>query len=365
MEVTGPAASARSRCSTPSGYRRRTARAFSSDELDAGWRLACRVQVSADLRVVVPPLDTRPKAATVGVGRKVILRPALQKRYVELDEASLSDQTSDLERLLSSLDDLELRADLQVLRGLGRVLRASNFKATTVVVDDVLIGVEPGDTSGRLFGVAFDLGTTTVVATLLDLSTGTPLAVRSMLNKQQSFGADVITRISAIMTDKGALARLCQLARESLNELAQLVCESAGVSPGEVYEIALAGNATMTHIVLGIDPGPLGVAPFVLSTRTFPEILARQIGVEVHQRTRAVIFPSVGAYVGGDIVAGLCASGWTVIRAYGCSRTSAPIASWWSATAIASLRRPHRPVLRSKERLSAAVCAPRQARLRS
>jgi uncharacterized 2Fe-2S/4Fe-4S cluster protein (DUF4445 family) len=293
----------------PVGISASDARAFSSDELDAGWRLACRVQVSADLRVVVPPLETRPKAATVGVGRKVILRPAVQKRYVELDEPSLSDQTSDLERLLSSLDDLELRADLQVLRDLGRVLRASNFKATAVVVDDVLIDVEPGDTSGRLFGVAFDLGTTTVVATLLDLSTGTPLAVRSMLNKQQSLGADVITRISAIMTDNGALVRLCQLARESLNELAQSVCESAGVSPGEVYEIALAGNATMTHIVLGLDPGPLGVAPFVLSTRSFPEILARQVGVEVHERARAVIFPSVGAYVGGDIVAGLCASG--------------------------------------------------------
>ena len=293
----------------PVGISASDARAFSSDELDAGWRLACRVQVSADLRVVVPPLETRPKAATVGVGRKVILRPAVQKRYVELDEPSLSDQTSDLERLLSSLDDLELRADLQVLRDLGRVLRASNFKATAVVVDDVLIDVEPGDTSGRLFGVAFDLGTTTVVATLLDLSTGTPLAVRSMLNKQQSLGADVITRISAIMTDNGALVRLCQLARESLNELAQSVCESAGVSPGEVYEIALAGNATMTHIVLGIDPGPLGVAPFILSTRTFPEILARQVGVEVHERARAVIFPSVGAYVGGDIVAGLLASG--------------------------------------------------------
>ncbi len=284
-------------------------RAFSADELDAGWRLACRVRVSTDLRVAVPPLETRPKAATVGVGRKVILRPAVQKRYVELDEPSLSEQATDLERLLSSLDDLELRADLYVLRKLGRVLRRSGFKATAVVVDDVLIDIEPGDTSERRFAIAFDLGTTTVVATLLDLSTGMPLAVQSMLNKQQSFGADVITRISATMTVDGALGRLCRLAQESLNELAQAVCEAAGVSPSEVYEIAVAGNATMTHLVLGIDPGPLGVAPFILSTRTFPEILARQLGVEVHERARAVIFPSVGAYVGGDIVAGLCASG--------------------------------------------------------
>ena len=102
---------------------------------------------------------------------------------------------------------------------------------TAVVVDDVLIDVEPGDTSGRVFGIAFDLGTTTVVATLLDLSTGTPVAVQSMLNKQQPFGADVITRISTIMMDDRALERLTGLAHEALDELAQAVCEEGGVSP--------------------------------------------------------------------------------------------------------------------------------------
>ncbi len=284
-------------------------RAFSADELRAGWRLACGVQVSTDLRVEVPPLVTRPKAATVGVGRKVILRPAVQKRYVELTAPSLSDQTTDLERLLERLDDLELRADVHVLRSLGRVLRQSGYKVTAVVVDDVLIDLEPGDTTGRVFAIAFDLGTTTVVATLLDLSTGMPVAVQSMLNKQQGFGADVIARIGAIMADGRALDRLCRLAHESLDELAQAVCQAGGVRPAEVYEIALAGNATMTHIALGIDPGPLGVAPFIMSTRLFPEILATEVGVRVHERARAVVFPSFGAYVGGDIVAGLLASG--------------------------------------------------------
>ena len=252
---------------------------------------------------------TRPKAATVGVGRTVILRPAVQKRYVELAEPSLSDQMTDLERLLASLDDLELRVDLHVLRSVGRVLRENDYKVTAVVVDDVLIDLEPGDTTGRLFAIAFDLGTTTVVATLLDLSTGAPVAVQSMLNKQQSFGADVITRISTIMMDDRALDKLSQLAHESLDEMAQAVCEAGSVSPTEVYEVALAGNATMTHIALGIDPGPLGVAPFIMSTRLFPEILASDLGLRVHERARAVVFPSFGAYVGGDIVAGLLASG--------------------------------------------------------
>ena len=166
----------------------------------------------------MPPLTTRPKAATVGVGRQVILRPAVQKRYLELAEPSLADQASDLERVLAQLDDLEPRAELSVLKTLGRTLREADYKVTAVVVDDVLIAVEPGDTTARRFGIAFDLGTTTVVATLLDLSTGTPAGVESTLNKQQPFGADVITRISATMMDPGALDKLQNLARETLTE---------------------------------------------------------------------------------------------------------------------------------------------------
>jgi uncharacterized 2Fe-2S/4Fe-4S cluster protein (DUF4445 family) len=285
------------------------ARAFSPDELRGGWRLACRAQATADARVEVPPLVTRPKAATVGVGRQVILRPAVQKRYLELAEPSLSDQATDLERLLAALDDLEPRVDLPVLRSLGRVLRAADYKVTAVVVDDVLIAVEAGDTSARRFGIAFDLGTTTVVATLLDLSTGAPVAVESVLNAQQPFGADVITRISATMLDPAALDRLTRLAQQTLAGLAGTVCERGGVEPHEVYEVAVAGNATMTHLLLGIDPEPLGVAPFIMSTRLYPEVLASDLGIGVHPRARAVVFPAFGAYVGGDITAGLLASG--------------------------------------------------------
>ena len=284
-------------------------RAFSIDELRDGWRLACRAQATGDTTIHVPPLVTRPKAATVGVGRQVILRPAVQKRYLELDEPSLADQRSDLERLLAALDDLELRADLHALRAIGPALRVADYQVTAVIVDDVLIDVQPGDTSGRIFGIAFDLGTTTVVATLLDLATGTPAAVASALNSQQPFGADVITRISATMLDPAALGRLTELAHQTLGQLAAEVCAEAGVDPAEVYEIALAGNATMTHIALGIDPEPLGVAPFILATRLLPEVLAADLGVAAHPRARAVVFPPFGAYVGGDITAGLLASG--------------------------------------------------------
>jgi len=288
---------------------RHDAKTFSKDQLEAGWRLACLVKATRDLAVVVPPLTTRPKAATVGVGRQVILRPAVQKRYVELEEPSLEDQATDLDRLLAAITDLEPRADLHVLRRLPGVLREAGFKVTAVIVDEDLVDVEPGDTTAQRYAIAFDLGTTTVVATLLDLATGTPVAVASMLNRQQPFGGDVISRISATMLDPAALGRLQRAACETLAQLAAQVCREGGVDPAHVYEAAIAGNATMTALALGIDPEPLGVAPFVMTTAMPPTVLAEELGLGLHPRARAVMFPALGAYVGGDIVAGMLASG--------------------------------------------------------
>ena len=288
---------------------RHDVRTFTPDQLSSGWRLGCLLHATRDLAVEVPPLTTRPKAATVGIGRQVILRPALQKRYVELTEATLSDQRTDLVRLTDAIDDLELTADLHVLRRLSTVLRTSDFKVTAVVLDEALVDVEPGDTTAIRYAIAFDLGTTTVVGTLLDVSTGTPLAVASTLNAQQPFGGDVITRISATMMDPAALGRLQQAAGATLADLAARVCREAGVDASDVYEVAVAGNATMTALVLGIDPEPLGVAPFVMSAAQPPTVLASEIGLSLHPRARAFFFPALGAYVGGDIVAGMLATG--------------------------------------------------------
>src|SRR5690348_1189707 len=219
-------------------------RAFSPDELRAGWRLACRAQAAEDLVVEVPPLQTRPKAALAGVGRHVILRPAVQKRYLELSEPTLEDQLSDIERVLAAMDDVELTVPLELLRTLGHTLRASNWQVTAVFVDDVLIDVEPGDTTARRHAIAFDLGTTTVVANLLDLETGQPVAVRSMLNRQQPYGADVISRVSATMMDPDALEALQARAAETLNQLAAEVCEEGGIDRERVYEMVVCGNVT-------------------------------------------------------------------------------------------------------------------------
>ena len=289
-------------------------RAFTTEELKNGWRLACRATAHEDMTIEVPPLQSRPKAALVGVGRHVILRPAVQKRYLELTEPTLEDQTSDLERVLAGMDDMELRVPLAVMRTLGRTLRESDWKITAVLADDLLIDVESGDTSGQRHALAFDLGTTTVVATLMNLETGLPEAVQSILNKQQPFGADVISRISATMLDPDALAMLQQHAHATLQQLTDEVCSEAGVDPANVYEVVVTGNATMIQIALGIDPEPLSMAPFTMAARKLPAASAQDFGITVHERAPAVLFPALGAYVGPDIVAGVLATGLTLDR---------------------------------------------------
>ena len=207
------------------------------------------------------------------------------------------------------MEDLQFEADLNVLRVLPTVLRKSEYKVTAVVVGEKLIAVEPGDTSEQNFAIGIDLGTTTVVATLLDLVTGTPMAVKSMLNKQQPFGADVISRISAAMMDPQAGPLMQKAALDTFNELIEEVTSEAKVDKNQIYALSIAGNATMVQLLLGVDPEPVGVAPFITASQTWPIMTAGEIGIDVLPSARCYTFPSFGAYVGGDIVAGVLATG--------------------------------------------------------
>src|SRR5207302_1223639 len=139
-------------------------------------------------------------------------------------------------------------------------------------------------------------------------------AVQSMLNKQQPFGADVISRISATMLDPEALGTLRTRAHETLTQLAQEVCQESSTDMREIYEVVVTGNVTMIQLALGIDPEPLSMAPFTIAARRLPQATAADFGLRVHERAPAVIFPALGAYVGPDIVAGILATGLTLDR---------------------------------------------------
>ena len=280
-------------------------------ELEGGWRLSCQAKVYQDTTVTVPELLRVPKAATMGVNRLVLLDPNVRKVFVELSEPSLEDQRSDLERLRDALtaEGFDMKADLRVLRRLPVVLRDAGFTVTAVLGGDALIAVEPGDTREESYGVAVDLGTTTVVGTLMNLKTGMAEAVRSTLNGQAPFGADVISRISHGMQGDEAKAELRDAVRRTINTILSELYESAGVSRDRVYEMVIVGNATMLHLMLGIDATPISMMPFTPAFTDPLYLPALDVGIDIHPAGYVQTLPVIGAYVGADIVAGIMATG--------------------------------------------------------
>jgi uncharacterized 2Fe-2S/4Fe-4S cluster protein (DUF4445 family) len=282
-----------------------------ADELEAGWRLSCQAKVYDDTTVTVPELLRVPKAATMGVNRLVLLDPNVRKVYVELTEPDLEDQRSDVERLRDALtaEGFDMKTDLRALRTLPGVLRAAEFKVTAVLGGDQLVALEAGDTRDQNYGVAFDLGTTTVVGTLMNLRTGMAEAVRSTLNGQAPFGADVISRISHGMQGDEAKAELREAIQRTMNGVLHELYEAAGVSSDRVYETVVVGNATMLHLLLGIDATPISMMPFTPAFREPLYLPAREVGLDIHPGGYVQTLPVIGAYVGADIVAGVIATG--------------------------------------------------------
>ena len=286
-------------------------RFLSEAELAEGWRLSCRAPLHADCLAEVPRLMTSPKAALLGYGQHVILNPNVAKVHLQLAEPTLEDQQSDLARLVEALDveGYEVRVDPAVWRALPKTLRNSNFSITAVVCGDELIAVEPGDTTGQLYGLSLDIGTTTVVGAVVNLNTGAVEAVKSTLNGQAPYGADVISRVSHTMMEPEGLAALHTRIVETINALFDELLGMSGVTRENVYEVVVVGNATMIHLLLGIDPEPISVAPFIPAINEPVTLPAAEIGLKMHPQARLSTLPHLGAYVGADIVAGVLATG--------------------------------------------------------
>jgi uncharacterized 2Fe-2S/4Fe-4S cluster protein (DUF4445 family) len=287
-------------------------RKYLSDEaIGEGWRLSCQAYVQAPTVVEVPRLMTSPKAALLGYGRHVALDPNVAKVHLQLAEPDLEDQRSDLERLKAALreEGYEVTAPLAVLRWLPVVIRQANFDITAVLCGDELIAVEPGDTTAESYGVSVDVGTTTVVTALVNLNTGAVEAIDSDLNWQAPYGADVISRVSYTMTETDGVETLQRLVVGTLNGLLEPLLQKAGVARERVYECVVAGNATMLHLLLGIPPEPISVAPFIPAVSEPAVVRAAEVGLELHPEARLTALPHIGAYVGADIVGGILATG--------------------------------------------------------
>jgi uncharacterized 2Fe-2S/4Fe-4S cluster protein (DUF4445 family) len=281
-----------------------------ADKLDDGWRLSCQCPISGPMTIDVPRLMKMPKAATMGVGRFVLLEPNVVKLYLELPPPSLEDHRSHLGRLMDAVEEAGYTRnhDWEVLPRVAEAFRTTT-NVTATLVGEYLVDCEPGDTRGRMFGVSFDIGTTTCVCTLVDLRSGAAEAVASTINHQASFGADVIARMAKAMRGRDEIEQLQAAVIETVNELMHRVQEEAGVHPEEIYEAVVAGNATMMSLLVGVNPESIALAPYVATFLAPQDLRADQIGFDMHPLGWVALYPSIGAYVGADIVADIVATG--------------------------------------------------------
>ena len=281
-------------------------------ERDAGLRLACQVTVNADLTVIVPEQPHVTMGYKILVDASAIARafhdPVVRILRVAVPAPTLDDDRTDWSRLLAVTGLVE--ADIAVLRIVRKAFAGGCYEGTAVLSEQKLIDYIPGDRPVECYGAAFDIGTTTLVARLLCLRTGKEVARTARLNPQVSFGADVLSRILYASHGPANLAELHAQVRIALREMLDEMLTSTTIAANAVYGVTVAGNSVMQHLFAGLDPAPIGRAPFVSATNDAMTISATDIGLRLHPRAECYIFPAIAGYVGGDIVAGLVATGF-------------------------------------------------------
>jgi uncharacterized 2Fe-2S/4Fe-4S cluster protein (DUF4445 family) len=309
---------------------------LSEEDQAEGYRLACLSTVASDLVVRVPvesQIDTsrlNVQATSRHTAKQMyanvdelrengLFIPPVEKIYLEMDPASVADNQADVERIINHLrlkhDEHRLTMNINLMRKVPKLIREGDFKVTATIVRPVredgkneIANIEPFDTTDRNFAIAVDIGTTTVYGQALDLHTGEVLSQHGEFNSQISYGEDVISRI--IFTEKGdGLEILHKKVVGTINTIIDKIVKKAGIGRHEVTTITMAGNSTMTQLLLKIDPRYIRRDPYVPASILYPPFHATEIGIDLAEHTIALIYPGVSSYVGGDIIAGIMASG--------------------------------------------------------
>jgi len=301
--------------------------------------LACLTTVHSDLEVEVPPeskldfdnltpqeLELRLKglyakseeveSVTAGAKEKFAHSPLTTKIYLKLPVPNLEDRLSDLERLCRAIrrikDIPNIHTGLVNVKQLGELLRDSDWKVTVTLglKDGVteLINIEPGDTAGKNYGLAFDIGTTTITGQLIDLSHEKILGTRATYNKQAVFGSDVISRIIFSQEENG-LEKLHNTVTDTINQMSRELIEEHKVDLNDVTSILCTGNTTMIHLLLGVDPKFIRREPYVPTLNFVPVSRASEAGIIINPHGLLYCVPGVASYVGGDTTSGVLSSG--------------------------------------------------------
>jgi uncharacterized 2Fe-2S/4Fe-4S cluster protein (DUF4445 family) len=310
--------------------RRRSTLRLAAADLEQGYALACQTVIEGNARVRLLPqakierrLTTDRTAADnhVPLAYNAAVEQSLLGVYLELDPPSLDDQTDDWSRLLTALRRTgrvdSATAGLPILRKLAGVLRAADWKVTVILDMDTapqpsgsahLLDVLPGDCHARLFGAALDIGTTSNVVYLVNLVTGEVVSRAVDYNSQVTRGEDVISRIIYAGKNDG-LAELQALVLQTFNRLLEQAAQRAHVRPGEIYKATVAGNSTMIHLFLGLQPQSIRLSPFVTTVNQPPSVQAADLGLKIHPQAAVDCLGGVASYVGSDISAGVVSAG--------------------------------------------------------
>ena len=305
-------------------------------DIEKGYRQACLSNVVSDL-VVRIPIESEVDAGVLNLQKtprktariwemnleelkdQGLFMPPVEKKYLELPEPTSQDNLPDVTRLISFLkakhDEHRLVVQLPVIRKISDILRQGDFKVTATLARPVLSGrkthiihVQPGDTSNRNYAIAVDVGTTTVYAQLVDLITGDVMAQFGDYNGQISYGEDIISRI-VYAGKPGGLDKLHEVIIATINKLIKKIVKKARIDPDEISTITMAGNTTMTQLMLKVNPKYIRLSPYVPASTLYPPIKAVDLGLTLGDHVTALVYPAISSYVGGDIVAGVMGSG--------------------------------------------------------
>ena len=308
---------------------------FSKDEIEHGFVLACRTKVDDNLVVLIPPKSRlehekillEGTAVTYSEPEKLVLHrssrqpafsfdPLVKKVYLDLPVPTLEDNISDIDRITRELQKVssyeKYEISLPCLQNLTEKLRAHHWKVTVTFARHNGVGrilqIESGDTSDKHYGLAVDVGTTTVVVQLINLKTGKVVGVKGSHNLQARYGEDVISRMIFACV-RGSLEPVHQAVITNINDLVRALAEENHVSLLDIISIVAAGNTIMSHFLLNMTPCSIRLDPYVPTTTVYPQIFAREIGIEINPEGILEVAPSIASYVGGDIVAGVLACG--------------------------------------------------------
>ena len=292
---------------------------LTQSDIEKGWRLACQVKLDPvkieksqnnplEIRIFLPEeiLIEDFKILTSGVEKKIDLLPNIKKFHINVKKPSLNDPVPDLERILESYQTMiqtPIPIEHDVLKKLPDILRQEDYDITlTLKEQQEIIDIESGDTSQDNYGIAFDIGTTTIVGYLMNLNDGKTYSVSSTLNPQTAFGEDVITRITYIRDTPKGLENLNQLVLDALNKIIDKTSKEAKVSISNIYEATIVGNSVMHHLFLGINPSYIGLSPYVPAVQTGLNIDSHSLGLNMAKNGNTFVLPLIAGFVGADTI---------------------------------------------------------------